>query len=111
MEASALRALAALLVTVLLVGQAFRAPAGSNNRNSCWFGAAGFGLVALLNGLNFAQVDTSSFYGPLTVGIALLFAGSMWSLFMAYRSGEMQSQMQRMRNVIAKEQERREKRQ
>jgi hypothetical protein len=103
-----LRLLMALLATALLTREAGRAAHGSRRRLAFSLGAGGFGLLAAGNLLTtLALGGQALIVGATSLGIALLL-GSLVTLFLAYRAGEMSEQVRRASDYVAAERAKRE---
>ncbi len=98
-----LRLLLALLATALLIREALRAARGSRRRLAFSLGAGGFALLALGNLLQGAGWSGPvPIVGAVSLGLALLL-GSLLTLFLAYRAGEMGEQFRRASEYVAEE--------
>lgn len=95
----------AVVATILVARQALRATPGSRRRLAFTLGAAGFGLLAAGNGFPLLGIANPTLLTLLVaVGVALLL-GSLVSLFLAFRAGEMADQVRRAEGMIARERE------
>lgn len=107
MDGSALRAIATIVITVLLAVQALRAIPGSWRRRAFVLAAVAFGLLALINSLLALGIAV----GGLMLLALIVFAGlalaSVALLAQAWRSGEMNEQLNRARQAMAEERDRR----
>lgn len=95
----------AVLATALVGRQALRAERGTRRRQAFMLGTAGFAALALANLLVLAGA-----LGPalltLAVGVGLaLLLGSLVSLFLAYREGELKEQFRRAGSMVSAERE------
>ncbi len=109
MSQELLRLIMALLATALLVREARRAAPGSRRRLAFALGAGGFGLLAAGN--LFAALSLGGqglIVGASSLGIALLL-GSLVTLFLAYRAGEMSEQVRRAGDYVAAERAKRDR--
>jgi hypothetical protein len=103
MSQELLRLIISGLATLLLAREATRAGQGTRRRQAFRFGAAGFGLLALGNLLVLIGIVNPALL-TLLVGIGLaLLIGSLVSLFLAYRSGELSDQFRRAGAMVADE--------
>jgi hypothetical protein len=99
----------ALLATALLVREARRAAPGSRRRLAFSLGAGGFGLLAAGNLLAALSLGGQGLIvGASSLGIALLL-GSLVTLFLAYRAGEMSEQVRRASDYVAAERAKRDR--
>jgi quinol-cytochrome oxidoreductase complex cytochrome b subunit len=106
---SVVRVIIFVLVVVLLIREARRAPARSRRQRAFWLAAGALSLFALLNGLQVAGMNTDALLLPvLALGVTLL-AISVVLLYRAWRHGEMNEQIARMREALAEERERHKK--
>lgn len=105
MSQELLRLIIALLATLLLAREAVRAGQGTQRRQAFRLGAAGFGLLTAGNLMVVAGLGTPALL-TLAVGIGLaLLLGSLLSLFLAYRAGELREQFRRAGAMVAAERE------
>jgi hypothetical protein len=108
MSQELLRLIMALLATALLIREARRAVPSSRRRLAFYLGAGGFGLLAAGNLLTtLALGGQALIVGVTSLGIALLL-GSLVTLFLAYRAGEMSEQVRRASDYVAAERAKRE---
>jgi hypothetical protein len=109
MSQELLRLIMALLATALIVREARRAAPGSRRRLAFSLGAAGFGLLAVGNLLALLSLGGQALIvGASSLGIALLL-GSLVTLFLAYRAGEMSEQVRRAGDYVAAERAKRDR--
>jgi uncharacterized membrane protein len=107
MSAYAIRAIVLIVVTVIMLVQASRTTAGSYRRRAFFSGAAGFGIVGVVNAVQAMGVALGL---PGVVLSLLAIALISWSIYMlvrAYRSGEMKAQFEEARRAVEEERERR----
>jgi nicotinamide riboside transporter PnuC len=101
------RALLSLLVAALLVQQALRSADRPHRRWALVLGAALFGVLAVVNALAGAGVDLLPYATALTtVGVALM-ALSLALLFLAWRAGELRSQVAKLNDEFGEERKKR----
>lgn len=99
------RLIIAVLATILVVRQALLAEPGTRRRQAFMFGAAGFAVLALANIAALMGIaPTAPLVLIIGVGLALLL-GSLVSLFLAYREGELKAQFSRAGSLVAGERE------
>lgn len=104
MDQLTVRAGAAALIAVLLVVLMTRA-SGAHRRRAFGFGAAAFAIFASLNALVTLGLTGWSLFAASFLGIACM-AGSLVSLLLSYRSGEMDEQMRRAHDLMDRERRR-----
>lgn len=106
---SLIRVIIFVVVVVLLIREARRAPVRSRRQRAFWLAAGSLSLFAVLNGLQVAGVNTDNLLLPvLALGVILL-AISVLLLYRAWRHGEMNEQIARVRQAVAEERERQKK--
>jgi hypothetical protein len=99
-----------VVATLLVARQAARAMPGSRRRQAFVLTAAGFGMLAAGNALPLLGVPSPLLLTLLVgVGLALLL-GSLATLFIAYREGELRDQFRRAGSGAAQKRERRDQR-
>ena len=103
MSEPVLRTIATAAIALLLFVQSRRGHVGARRRRAFELGAAAFSLFAVGNILAWLGVG-----GQLAIGISsllglLLLVSSLVFLFMAYRAGEMSTQLRQAREMIAEE--------
>jgi small-conductance mechanosensitive channel len=104
-----IRTIIALILLVVMVYQAIHAPKGSYRRHAFSTAAIALAVLATSNvatapgGLSLTWIVASLWV------VALLFFASLVLLGLAWRSGEMSEQVERMREAFANERTRREK--
>lgn len=95
----------AVLATVLVARQALKAERGTRRRQAFVLAAGGFGLLAAGNLYALTPGPVIAVL-TLLVGIGLaLLLGSMVTLFLAYREGELKDQFRRAGSMVATERE------
>jgi heme A synthase len=102
-----IRVLLSLLVAALLVREALRSADRRRRRWALVLGAALFGLSAVVNGLVAAGVDLLPYATAFTVAAAALMALSLTLLFLAWRAGELRSQVARLNDAFSEERKKR----
>lgn len=93
---------------VLFVRQTRQAAAGSNKRRAYTFATVVAGLFLLLNVMTLLGLNMQSILLPMQLLGVVLLAISVFFLVRAWRSGEMREQVDKMREIIQEERERRE---
>jgi threonine/homoserine/homoserine lactone efflux protein len=108
MLVSVIRTLFLIVVLVLFVQQTRRTAAGSRRQRAFALAAGAVSLFALLNVLHLIGVNTDPFLLPAQIiGVLLLLGGAIF-LYQAWRSGEMQQQIEEVHQAIDAERARRE---
>jgi uncharacterized membrane protein YdcZ (DUF606 family) len=108
MLVSVIRTIFLLIVLVLFIQQTRNAAAHSRRQRAFALSAGAVGLFALLNILHLIGVDTDPFLLPTqSLGFLLLLGGAIF-LYQAWRSGEMQQQIEQVQQAMEAERARRE---
>jgi uncharacterized membrane protein len=97
----------ALLVAALLLRQAQRAKPRSRRRGAFLLAMGAFGLFGLLNLLEIVGFFSNLLTPILMVVAFALLVASLVMLILAWRSGEMTEQLDRVRQAVADERQRR----
>lgn len=93
----------ALVATVLVARLAIRAEPGTRRRQSFTLATIGFALLALGNALPVLAISSPVLL-TLAAGIGLaMLLGSLVSLFLAYREGELTERFRRAGAIVAEE--------
>lgn len=108
MDVFIIRTIAAIVILAILVQQARQAAAGSKRRRAFALAAASIGVFLVINGLLALGVSLGPLMTPLITVALVLLAASLLFLFQAWRGGEMNQQVERMRQALAEERTRRE---
>jgi drug/metabolite transporter (DMT)-like permease len=107
MNSYLIRVLVALLLGAFLIYQARGAAAQPQRRRAFWLGAAALLMLAAYNG----SLMLNATPGPIQTGLAIagmaLFLGAIVSLFLSFRSGELQGERERIATAAREFRERR----
>lgn len=102
-----IRIIVALILLVIMIYQAIHAPKSSYKRHAFSTASVALALMALSNGAAAMGALSLAWMVSLLWVIALLFLASLVLLGLAWRNGEMQGQVERMREAFAHERARR----
>lgn len=96
-----------LLIGGLFVQQIRRTPAGSNRRRAFTMGALVVGLLLLVQLMVLGGLNVAPLLLPVYGLVVLLLLAGVFFLWRAWRGGEMEAQLQQVRDALADERARR----
>ncbi|NJN67361.1 MAG: hypothetical protein HC884_11940 [Chloroflexaceae bacterium] len=104
-----IRVVVSLAIAAIMVFQSRTAPSRSYKRRAFASAAVAFGLLTLFNAKTVLDSRTGPWMVAALMLVALLLLISLVLLLLAWRSGEMRPQMERMHQAVERERERRGK--
>ncbi len=106
MAETIIRTVILVAITGAFIQQARRAGAGTLRQRAFALAAGGMGIFVLLNLLLLVGINVNPLLLPSSIIAVLLLAGSVVLLGMAWRKGEMQAQIEQVRELLNPERQR-----